>query len=45
VNYDLQSGRYIAFSLKNEEKMLNWNVQDLDAGQFTPDAMRRLGQN
>lgn len=45
VNYDLQSGRYIAFSLKNEENMLNWNVQDLDAGHFTPDAMRRLGQN
>ncbi len=43
ATYDLQSGRYVVFGLKNEEKMLNWNVNDVDPSQFTPDAIRRLG--
>ncbi|WP_208112187.1 DUF1329 domain-containing protein [Zavarzinia compransoris] len=45
ATYDLQSGRYVVFGLKNEEKMLNWNVQDIDPSKFTPDAIRRLGTN
>ncbi|WP_199699184.1 DUF1329 domain-containing protein [Oleomonas cavernae] len=44
VTYDLQSGRYVAFGMKAEEKMLDWNVQDINPSQFTPDAIRRLGQ-
>ena len=43
VTYDLQSGRYIVFALKNEEKQFNLNAQDVDPSQFTPDAIRRLG--
>ncbi|MDD3443779.1 MAG: DUF1329 domain-containing protein [Zavarzinia sp.] len=43
VTYDLQSGRYIVFALKNEEKWFNLNATDVDPGQFTPDAVRRLG--
>jgi hypothetical protein len=45
ATYDLQSGRYVVFGLKNEEKMLNWSVQDIDPSMFTPDAIRRLGTN
>ena len=45
ATYDLQSGRYVVFGLKNEEKMLNWNVQDVDPSKFTPDAIRRMGTN
>ena len=44
VTYDLQSGRYVVFGLKNEEKMLDWNASDVDPARFTPDAIRRLGQ-
>ncbi len=43
VTYDLQSGRYVVFGLKGEEKMLDWNVKDVDPSMFTPDAIRRLG--
>jgi hypothetical protein len=43
ANYDLQSGRYVVFGLKNEEKMLDWNVQDIDPSKFSPDAIRRMG--
>ena len=43
VTYDLQSGRYIVFALKNEEKQFNLNATDVDPSQFTPDAVRRLG--
>jgi len=43
VTYDLQSGRYIVFALKNEEKQFNLNATDVDPAQFTPDAVRRLG--
>ena len=44
TSYDLQSGRYVVFGLKNEEKMLDWNVPDIDPSQFSPDAIRRLGK-
>ncbi|MFA5120718.1 DUF1329 domain-containing protein [Zavarzinia sp.] len=43
VTYDLQSGRYVVFALKNEEKQFTLNAQDVDPSQFTPDAIRRLG--
>ncbi|RJF86692.1 DUF1329 domain-containing protein [Oleomonas cavernae] len=43
VTYDLQSGRYVAFGMKGEEKMLDWNVNDIDPSNFSPDAIRRLG--
>ncbi|PWR22020.1 DUF1329 domain-containing protein [Zavarzinia compransoris] len=43
ATYDIQSGRYVVFGLKNEEKMLNWSVNDVDPSKFTPDAIRRMG--
>nr|WP_274380631.1 DUF1329 domain-containing protein [Oleomonas cavernae] len=45
ATYDLQSGRYVVFGLKNEEKMLNWNAVDVDPSRFSPDAIRRMGTN
>lgn len=43
VTYDTQSGRYVVFGMKSEEKMVDWNVKDIDPSGFTPDAIRRLG--
>ncbi len=43
ATYDTQSGRYVVFGMKNEEKMVDWNAQDIDASRFTPAAISRLG--
>ncbi len=41
--YDLQNGRYLAYGLNNELPVDAFNI-DLDLGDFTPDALRRLGR-
>lgn len=41
--YDLQNGRYQAFGLNNELPVDRFDL-DLDKGDFTPDALRRLGR-
>lgn len=41
--YDLQNGRYLAFGLNNELPVDEFDI-DLDPGDFTPDALRRLGR-
>ncbi|RJF89610.1 DUF1329 domain-containing protein [Oleomonas cavernae] len=43
VDYDLQSGRYLAQTMNMEEKPLEWNVEELQPERYTPDAIRRLG--
>jgi hypothetical protein len=41
--YDLQSGRYLTVSMRNEEPQINWNAEDIQPERYTPDAIRRLG--
>ena len=41
--YDLQGGRYTANGFDNQEPMYEF-VVDLDAGNFTPNALRRAGR-
>ncbi|MDF2782009.1 MAG: hypothetical protein K0S96_1813, partial [Geminicoccaceae bacterium] len=41
--YDLQNGRYLAFGLNNELEVDQFDI-GLDAADFTPDALRRLGR-
>ncbi len=43
VIYDLQSGRYTALGFDNQERQYDFSVE-LDAGDFTPDALRRRGR-
>lgn len=44
VHYDLQSGRYLAVGLNNEEaKTIDFSV-DLDASDFSVSALRRAGR-
>ncbi len=43
VFHDLRSGRYIATGLDNEFEMTRFDT-DLDPGDFTPMALRRLGR-
>jgi hypothetical protein len=43
VFHDLQSRRYIALGLDNEEKMYNFSA-DLEQKNFTPSALRREGR-
>lgn len=42
VHYDLQSGRYLAIGMDNEEKMYDFRVKRT-AADYTPDALRREG--
>lgn len=42
VYHDLNSRRYLALGLDNNEKMYDFSV-DLDSGDFTPQALRREG--
>ncbi|MCF4166491.1 DUF1329 domain-containing protein [Zavarzinia compransoris] len=42
IAHDLQSGKYLTFGMKNEEKMFEFDA-DLDASEFTPQAVRRMG--
>ncbi len=41
VHMDLQSGRYLALGLKNEEDMYDFNAGD--SNDFTPNSLRREG--
>ena len=41
--YDLQSGRYTANGFDNQEPMYSFS-ENLDAGDFTPNALRRAGR-
>ena len=43
VYHDLNSRRYLALGLDNEERMYQFNVP-LDDGDFTPQALRRKGK-
>ncbi len=41
--YDLQAGRYTANGFDNQERMYSFS-EDLDPGDFTPNALRRAGR-
>ncbi|RJF89209.1 DUF1329 domain-containing protein [Oleomonas cavernae] len=41
--HDLQSGKYLVFGLKGEERPSESNPSGIDNSMFTPDAIRRLG--
>lgn len=41
--YDLQDGRYLAGSLRNEEPPVNYSANELTEARYSPDAIRRLG--
>ena len=43
VNHDLNSRRYLAVGLDNEEKMYDFSVQLKDR-DFTPQALRKEGR-
>ena len=43
VRYDLQSGRYIAEGLDNEDRMYDFSIKRTP-GDYTPSEMRRLGK-
>ena len=43
VYHDLNSRRYLAIGLDNEEKMYNFDVE-LNDRDFTPQALRRAGK-
>ena len=43
VIYDLQAGRYTANGFDNQEPMYSFS-EDLDPGDFTPNALRRAGR-
>ncbi len=42
-HYDLQNGRYLAFGLSNEGRVIRFNT-DMSTSDFTPEALRRLGR-
>lgn len=42
VDYDLQSGRYLAQTMNMEETPINTNATELQPERYTPDAIRRL---
>ena len=42
VHYDLQSGRYLALGLDNEDRMYDFSIKRT-AGDYTPSALRREG--
>ena len=41
--YDLQSGRYLALGMQNEEPPVNYAADELDPSRYTPNAIRQLG--
>ena len=43
VNYDLQSGRYLALGLDNESSMYDFSIQRTDQ-DYSPGSLRRTGQ-
>ena len=43
IVYDLQDGRYLAGSLRNEEPPVNYTANELNDARYSPDAIRRLG--
>ncbi|MCF4165705.1 DUF1329 domain-containing protein [Zavarzinia compransoris] len=43
VDYDLQSGRYLAQTMNMEETPIDFNATELQPERYNPDALRRLG--
>lgn len=43
VHYDLQSGRYLALGLNNQERMYDFHIRR-DASNYTPSSLRRSGK-
>lgn len=43
VIYDLQSGRYLALGMQNEEPLADYSADKLKENNFTPDAIRKAG--
>ncbi|MBI1237847.1 MAG: DUF1329 domain-containing protein [Alphaproteobacteria bacterium] len=43
VVYDIQDRRYLALSLQNEEKVINFAADELKEDRYTPQAIRNLG--
>ncbi len=43
VVYDLQNGRYLALSMRNEQPPLDYSADHLDADRYQPARLRRLG--
>jgi hypothetical protein len=41
--YDLQSGRYLAISMRAEEPPINYFADELNEARYTPEAIRSLG--
>ncbi|WP_439817115.1 DUF1329 domain-containing protein [Zavarzinia sp. CC-PAN008] len=41
--YDIQSSRYVAINLRNEENQIDWVAADIQPERYTPDSIRRLG--
>jgi hypothetical protein len=41
--YDLQSGRYLALSMRSEEPPVNYFADELQESRYTPEAIRTLG--
>ncbi|RJF89319.1 DUF1329 domain-containing protein [Oleomonas cavernae] len=41
--HDLQSGKYLVFGLKGEEKPFEGQPMGIEKSMFTPDAIRRMG--
>jgi len=44
VVYDLQSSRYLALSMSNEEAPVNYTADNLNEDRYTPQAIRELGK-
>jgi len=43
AHYDLQNGRYLAFGIKDKGDTVEFDIP-LNAGDFSPDALRRAGE-
>ena len=43
ISHDLLAGRYSLGGLRNQEKAIDWKVDNLGYQHFTPDAIRRMG--
>ena len=41
--YDLQSGRYLALSMRSEEPPVNYFADELQESRYTPEAIRTIG--
>ncbi len=43
IVYDLQNGRYLALSMRNEQPPVDYDADHLDAERYQPARLRRLG--